>query len=257
MKERSGESWGPNSYAYVESWVWQKENKSMINAVDMLWLRSMCGVSQKDRCRNSDVRKRCGLKKDVVTRVEREGYATTAGLGFRSLYSSFAALTSRGVTEMGLWSLPVFSLCCDLYGLKKDVLEIEQQPNTGIEIEIDIVDALCERTNDHQFIIKRSRRQQTFPNDRQEGPAGQRMSDTNRGRQSSATSGTDLVSLQHKTNFRSPAALRAPRPARPNARSAQKQKAFATVTTIPMMQSEAHGMVLGNGLESGRDRGHS
>ncbi|GBP70680.1 hypothetical protein EVAR_88855_1 [Eumeta japonica] len=34
-------------------------------------LRSMCGVSRKDRCRNSDVRERCGLKEDVVTRVER------------------------------------------------------------------------------------------------------------------------------------------------------------------------------------------
>ncbi|GBP19082.1 hypothetical protein EVAR_83395_1 [Eumeta japonica] len=35
-------------------------------------LRSMCGVSCKDSCRNNDVRKRCGLKEDVVTRVERD-----------------------------------------------------------------------------------------------------------------------------------------------------------------------------------------
>ncbi|GBP76936.1 hypothetical protein EVAR_53818_1 [Eumeta japonica] len=28
-------------------------------------------MSRKDRCRNSDVRERCGLKEDVVTRVER------------------------------------------------------------------------------------------------------------------------------------------------------------------------------------------
>ncbi|GBP52870.1 hypothetical protein EVAR_39034_1 [Eumeta japonica] len=32
-------------------------------------LRSMCGGSLKDRCRNSDVRERCGMKEDVVTRV--------------------------------------------------------------------------------------------------------------------------------------------------------------------------------------------
>ncbi|GBP89627.1 hypothetical protein EVAR_57266_1 [Eumeta japonica] len=32
---------------------------------------SMCGVSRKDRCRNSDARERYGLKKDVVTRVEK------------------------------------------------------------------------------------------------------------------------------------------------------------------------------------------
>ncbi|GBP70363.1 hypothetical protein EVAR_51686_1 [Eumeta japonica] len=37
-----------------------------------MWsLRSMCAVFQKDRCRDSDVRERCGLKEDVVTRVER------------------------------------------------------------------------------------------------------------------------------------------------------------------------------------------
>ncbi|GBP21248.1 hypothetical protein EVAR_84375_1 [Eumeta japonica] len=32
---------------------------------------SMCGESRKDRCRYSDFRKRCGLKEDVATRVER------------------------------------------------------------------------------------------------------------------------------------------------------------------------------------------
>ncbi|GBP20184.1 hypothetical protein EVAR_82057_1 [Eumeta japonica] len=31
----------------------------------------VCGVSLKDRCRNSDVWERCGLKEDVVTGVER------------------------------------------------------------------------------------------------------------------------------------------------------------------------------------------
>ncbi|GBP16084.1 hypothetical protein EVAR_94422_1 [Eumeta japonica] len=31
----------------------------------------MCGGARKDRCRNSDVRERCGLREDVVTRVER------------------------------------------------------------------------------------------------------------------------------------------------------------------------------------------
>ncbi|GBP21250.1 hypothetical protein EVAR_84377_1 [Eumeta japonica] len=45
-----------------ESWVWQKKNESRINAVEMRSLRSTCGVSRKDRCGNSDVRERCGLK---------------------------------------------------------------------------------------------------------------------------------------------------------------------------------------------------
>ncbi|GBP70539.1 hypothetical protein EVAR_47922_1 [Eumeta japonica] len=54
-----------------ENCVWQKKNESRINAVEIRSLRSMCGVSRKDRCRKSDVRERCGLQEDVVTRVER------------------------------------------------------------------------------------------------------------------------------------------------------------------------------------------
>ncbi|GBP88127.1 hypothetical protein EVAR_63935_1 [Eumeta japonica] len=54
-----------------ESWVWQKNNERRINAVEMRSLSSIYGVSRKDRCRNSDVKKWCSLKKDVVTRVER------------------------------------------------------------------------------------------------------------------------------------------------------------------------------------------
>ncbi|GBP51222.1 hypothetical protein EVAR_85434_1 [Eumeta japonica] len=54
-----------------KSWVWQEKNESNINPVEMRSLRSMCGVSQKNRCRNSDIRERCGLKEDVVTRAEK------------------------------------------------------------------------------------------------------------------------------------------------------------------------------------------
>ncbi|GBP70076.1 hypothetical protein EVAR_98907_1 [Eumeta japonica] len=57
-----------------ESWVWQKKNESEINVVEMLSLHSMCRASRKGKCRNgdvSDLREQCGLKKDVVPRVER------------------------------------------------------------------------------------------------------------------------------------------------------------------------------------------
>ncbi|GBP68052.1 hypothetical protein EVAR_104012_1 [Eumeta japonica] len=54
-----------------ENWVWQKKNGSRISAVEMRSLRSLCGVSRKDRCRNSDVRQRSGLKEDVA-RAERD-----------------------------------------------------------------------------------------------------------------------------------------------------------------------------------------
>ncbi|GBO99585.1 hypothetical protein EVAR_730_1 [Eumeta japonica] len=53
-----------------KSWVCRRKNERMINAVEMC---SMCGVSLKDRCRNSVVRERCGLKEDVVSRVEMGG----------------------------------------------------------------------------------------------------------------------------------------------------------------------------------------
>ncbi|GBP38407.1 hypothetical protein EVAR_28204_1 [Eumeta japonica] len=43
-----------------------------INAVEIPSLFNMCGVSLKDRYRNSDVRERCGWKEHVVTRVENE-----------------------------------------------------------------------------------------------------------------------------------------------------------------------------------------
>ncbi|GBP51533.1 hypothetical protein EVAR_34419_1 [Eumeta japonica] len=32
----------------------------------------MCGVSRKDKCKNSDVTERCSLKQDVLTRIERD-----------------------------------------------------------------------------------------------------------------------------------------------------------------------------------------
>ncbi|GBP70923.1 hypothetical protein EVAR_97770_1 [Eumeta japonica] len=51
-----------------ESWVWQKKNENRINVMEMRSLRNICGVSRKDTRRNSDVRERCGLKEDLVTK---------------------------------------------------------------------------------------------------------------------------------------------------------------------------------------------
>ena len=54
-----------------ECWVWQKKNESRIWAVEMRALRSMCGVSIVDRVRNEVIRERCGMKEDVVTRIDK------------------------------------------------------------------------------------------------------------------------------------------------------------------------------------------
>ncbi|XP_049870886.1 uncharacterized protein LOC126370141 [Pectinophora gossypiella] len=54
-----------------ECWVWQKKHESRINAVEMRSLRSICGVKLSDRVRNSVIRQRCGVKDDIVTRIEK------------------------------------------------------------------------------------------------------------------------------------------------------------------------------------------
>lgn len=54
-----------------ESWVWKKRQESRINAVEMRSLRSMIGVKLRDRVRNVEVRERCGVKVDIVTRIEK------------------------------------------------------------------------------------------------------------------------------------------------------------------------------------------
>ncbi|GBP40982.1 hypothetical protein EVAR_26063_1 [Eumeta japonica] len=51
--------------------IWEKKNESRINAVEMRSLPNVCGVCLKDRCRDNDVRKQCGLKEDVATKIEK------------------------------------------------------------------------------------------------------------------------------------------------------------------------------------------
>jgi hypothetical protein len=48
-----------------ETWVCQKKHESKINAVDMCYLRSMCGKTRYDRVRNADVKRECEIKKDM------------------------------------------------------------------------------------------------------------------------------------------------------------------------------------------------
>lgn len=53
-----------------ESWVWQKKHASKVNACEMRVLRSICGVTRRERVRNVTVRERCGTK-GIVTRIEK------------------------------------------------------------------------------------------------------------------------------------------------------------------------------------------
>ena len=54
-----------------EYWVWQAKHGSRINAVEMRSSRSMCCVTLNNRLRNEVIRERCGLKEDVVTKIEK------------------------------------------------------------------------------------------------------------------------------------------------------------------------------------------
>jgi hypothetical protein len=52
------------------SWVWQKKHISRVNAVEMRAL-SMIGVKLSDMVRNEVIREECGVKEDVVTKIEK------------------------------------------------------------------------------------------------------------------------------------------------------------------------------------------
>jgi hypothetical protein len=54
-----------------ESWVSQKKHTSRLNAVEMRALSSMIDVKLSDRVRNEGIREECGVKEDVVTKIEK------------------------------------------------------------------------------------------------------------------------------------------------------------------------------------------
>jgi hypothetical protein len=54
-----------------ESWVWQKKHISRINAVEMRAPGSMIGVKLSDRVRTEVLREECGVKEDLVTKIEK------------------------------------------------------------------------------------------------------------------------------------------------------------------------------------------
>ncbi|GBP28475.1 hypothetical protein EVAR_93422_1 [Eumeta japonica] len=78
-----------------ENWKRQKKNESRINAVEIRSLRTVCGASRKDISRNSDVKERCGLKEEVVTRVERVQVTLTRYV-FHNLFGRRTVFRSYG-----------------------------------------------------------------------------------------------------------------------------------------------------------------
>jgi hypothetical protein len=63
--------WLPTLMYGCESWVWQKKHTSRVNAVEMRAFRSMIGVKLSVRVRNEVIREECGVKEDVVNKIEK------------------------------------------------------------------------------------------------------------------------------------------------------------------------------------------
>ncbi|GBP41788.1 Collagenase [Eumeta japonica] len=76
--------------------------------LEMRSLCSMCGVARRDRRRNSDVRQRCDLKEDVVTRVER-----AAGIGNNQFLSHvWLQVITNAVCQQTFGNIIIASTLC-------------------------------------------------------------------------------------------------------------------------------------------------
>ena len=53
-----------------EAWVLENKVKNRMNVAKTSCLRSMCEVTRRDRVRNEEIRRRCGLQKSLSERRE-------------------------------------------------------------------------------------------------------------------------------------------------------------------------------------------
>ena len=54
-----------------EAWTMHEGYKSRVRAVEMSYLRGVCGVTWRDRLTNEEVKERCGVNVDVLEKVKR------------------------------------------------------------------------------------------------------------------------------------------------------------------------------------------
>ena len=59
---------------YCEAWGMRSSEKRKVNVLEMQCLRSSVGVSRLDRVRNEEVRRRAGIERELVSRVDQGGY---------------------------------------------------------------------------------------------------------------------------------------------------------------------------------------
>ena len=52
----------PTALYGSEAWMLENKVKNRMDVTEMSCLRSMCGVTRRDRVRNEEIRRRCGLQ---------------------------------------------------------------------------------------------------------------------------------------------------------------------------------------------------
>ena len=53
------------------AWTMQEGYKSRVRAVEMSYLRGVCGVTYRDRLKNEEVKEHCGNNVDMTEKVRR------------------------------------------------------------------------------------------------------------------------------------------------------------------------------------------
>ena len=61
----------PTALYGAETWGMRSAERRKVNVLEMKCLRSLVGVSRMDRVRNEEVRRRSGMQRELVSRVEQ------------------------------------------------------------------------------------------------------------------------------------------------------------------------------------------
>ena len=61
----------PTALYGAEAWGMRSAERRKVNVLEMKYLRSLVGVSQMERVRNEEVRRRAGIEKELVSRADQ------------------------------------------------------------------------------------------------------------------------------------------------------------------------------------------
>ena len=61
----------PKALYGAEAWGMRSAERRKVNVLEIKCLRSLVGVSQMDRVRNAEVRRRAGIEREVASRADK------------------------------------------------------------------------------------------------------------------------------------------------------------------------------------------